>query len=373
MAAAMSAFWTQRGHFTEGLSWLQRAIDAADANSAARLRALMGAAWLAYTQADFVLARSYCEAGLAAAGQTNDAAGAGAALVGLGAVAFAEGDSDGARAPMEEGLQLAREQGQARNLIRALCQLATLEAQQGDADKAARLADESLALARQASDLFGMVVSLHNLAMVAVLRRDLAAQRSATEEGLIASRNLRSPWWISVFLEHSASAAVARRHYDAAIQLGAAAADLRGSVRGVVSPVWVAVVEQFVLAPARDAIGEPAATAAWLSGAHMPIELAIGYALKQTAGVLAESAAGLEKVDPLRLSKREQAVAALVAQGLTNREIAAGLFISKRTVETHIQHIFNKLAVSSRASIAAWAVGQNLVAPGPTAYSRAVV
>jgi len=44
----------------------------------------------------------------------------------------------------------------------------------------------------------------------------------------------------------------------------------------------------------------------------------------------------------------------LVAQGLTNRAIAAQLIVGKRTVDTHVEHVMNKLAVHSRVQIAAW-------------------
>jgi DNA-binding NarL/FixJ family response regulator len=54
------------------------------------------------------------------------------------------------------------------------------------------------------------------------------------------------------------------------------------------------------------------------------------------------------------LSRRELEVAALVADGLSNREIGLRLFIAERTVDNHIQHIFNKLNFNSRAQIAAW-------------------
>jgi DNA-binding CsgD family transcriptional regulator len=53
------------------------------------------------------------------------------------------------------------------------------------------------------------------------------------------------------------------------------------------------------------------------------------------------------------LSDREREVAELVAAGRTNREIAAELFLSKRTVDTHLAHVFEKLGVSSRAAVAA--------------------
>ena len=55
-----------------------------------------------------------------------------------------------------------------------------------------------------------------------------------------------------------------------------------------------------------------------------------------------------------RLTRREQDVAALVAQGMSNSQIAASLVISVRTVETHVAHIMDKLGCSTRAQIAAW-------------------
>lgn len=59
------------------------------------------------------------------------------------------------------------------------------------------------------------------------------------------------------------------------------------------------------------------------------------------------------------LTRREREVAELVGAGLTNVEIAARLFISKRTVESHVDHIKQKLAFSLRSQIIAWAVGRS--------------
>jgi DNA-binding NarL/FixJ family response regulator len=68
------------------------------------------------------------------------------------------------------------------------------------------------------------------------------------------------------------------------------------------------------------------------------------------------------------LSRREREVAALVARGLTNREIARTLFVSERTAENHVQHILAKLGFGSRAQIAAWAVAQGLPPRRRTEY-----
>jgi DNA-binding CsgD family transcriptional regulator len=58
------------------------------------------------------------------------------------------------------------------------------------------------------------------------------------------------------------------------------------------------------------------------------------------------------------LTKRELEIAGLVGDGMTNREIAEKLFLSKRTVDAHLEHIFGKLDISSRMQLIAWLRGQ---------------
>lgn len=60
------------------------------------------------------------------------------------------------------------------------------------------------------------------------------------------------------------------------------------------------------------------------------------------------------------LSPREVEVLRLLADGASDPEIAAALFISRRTAATHVRHIYDKLGVSSRAAAAAWAVRNGL-------------
>jgi non-specific serine/threonine protein kinase len=63
------------------------------------------------------------------------------------------------------------------------------------------------------------------------------------------------------------------------------------------------------------------------------------------------------------LTGREREVAALIARGRTNAQIAAALVIAERTAEAHVEHIRTKLGVRSRAQIAAWAVAHGLAEP----------
>jgi DNA-binding NarL/FixJ family response regulator len=73
----------------------------------------------------------------------------------------------------------------------------------------------------------------------------------------------------------------------------------------------------------------------------------------------------------LSLSTREHEVAALVTEGLTNRQIGQRLVIATRTVDNHVQHIFDKLAVSSRAQVAAWMAVRSPANPAAVVGRRA--
>jgi non-specific serine/threonine protein kinase len=64
------------------------------------------------------------------------------------------------------------------------------------------------------------------------------------------------------------------------------------------------------------------------------------------------------------LTAREREVAALIAGGFTNRQIAQALVIAEATAVRHVANILNKLSMSSRAQVAVWATEQGLAEPG---------
>lgn len=71
----------------------------------------------------------------------------------------------------------------------------------------------------------------------------------------------------------------------------------------------------------------------------------------------------LGAASPVALTAREGEMAAMVARGLSNRQIASELFLSERTVVNNISKILHKLGLASSAGIAAWATEQRLLAP----------
>jgi non-specific serine/threonine protein kinase len=103
----------------------------------------------------------------------------------------------------------------------------------------------------------------------------------------------------------------------------------------------------------------------------MPLALAVDYAAGRVAFPSPRpqrEGNGRGGANPL--SGREQEVARLIVQGLSNREIAKTLTISERTVDAHVQHILNKLGFNSRAQIAAWVAASSPDAATPAASAR---
>jgi non-specific serine/threonine protein kinase len=105
---------------------------------------------------------------------------------------------------------------------------------------------------------------------------------------------------------------------------------------------------------ARATLGSRRGDSAWDDGLRMSAERALEYALgegKPEAELPADAGP---------LSRREREVVAMVAAGMTNRQIADRLFIAERTAEGHVERIRNKLGFRSRTEVATWAVEHGL-------------
>ena len=104
----------------------------------------------------------------------------------------------------------------------------------------------------------------------------------------------------------------------------------------------------------RTALGESAFSTAWATGRAMTQEQAVADATE-----LLESLAGPRPSAPAKdtgMTTRELEVLRLVAAGQTDQQIADALFVSRRTVTTHVANVLGKLGVSNRTEAAAAAV-----------------
>jgi non-specific serine/threonine protein kinase len=144
---------------------------------------------------------------------------------------------------------------------------------------------------------------------------------------------------------------------------------------GAPVPPYLRATYEVTVDRLRVTLGEDRFDAGWAEGRAMSVTDAIDHALSieiepsETEGAApsAPAAAVTPAATPRErspLSAREEEVAALVAGGLTNRQIAAELVIAERTAGSHVAHILDKLGFTTRAQIAAWAVERGLAGPG---------
>jgi DNA-binding CsgD family transcriptional regulator len=133
-------------------------------------------------------------------------------------------------------------------------------------------------------------------------------------------------------------------HHEAARLCGAAKA-IRERMGAVRFKVYDAGYQASVTA-LRDAMGEKDFDAAWAEGAALSTEEAIAYA-QRGHGERKRPTNGWESLTPA-----ERDVVRLVSEGLANNDIATRLFVSPRTVQTHLTHVYTKLDLTSRVQLA---------------------
>jgi non-specific serine/threonine protein kinase len=106
-------------------------------------------------------------------------------------------------------------------------------------------------------------------------------------------------------------------------------------------------------------------SAAWERGRRLPLHEATAYAMSDEEPEVSGTEAAGGSIGAGPLSPREREVVALVARGLSNREIAAQLVITERTAGAHVEHILDKLGFASRTQIGVWAAEHGLVTSRP--------
>jgi len=132
------------------------------------------------------------------------------------------------------------------------------------------------------------------------------------------------------------------------------------STLGLPSPPVERIAAQRLAAAMGAELSPVSLAAAWVAGRVLSLTQAaeLGRALLDSISRSAETA-GAQTNGPERLTRRETEVAQLIAQGLTNRQIAEELVVALRTVDTHVERILAKLGFTSRAQVAAWVAAQN--------------
>ena len=254
---------------------------------------------------------------------------------------------------MSEALPATRANNYASNTVGALLITAAAQLARGETAPAVAAIEEAVLVARESGNPLAIGAALEAQAQLAREAGEVSGAEELLHEALRAFYDAGDPGGVADVLESLAALVRELQNAEQAVRLLGAADGIRAAVGCVRFPVRQPGYEA-ELSALREALGQEAFAAAWSAGASTSLDDAVAYA---------ERGRG-ERKRPLRgwesLSPAELRVVQLVAEGLTNPQIGERLFISPRTVQAHLSHVFAKLAVSSRAELAAQAARREL-------------
>jgi predicted ATPase/DNA-binding CsgD family transcriptional regulator len=351
LVTSLSWFWITRAT-TEGVRWLDEMLASGPGNPDTLAWTYFIRGFLAVAQGNWVAARPALEKAIHAASNADQPVQLVNALAMASIAEVIAGD------PHAAARHLDAAQEAAVGLEDFTSRIAVLQARslngifQGDVAGVTETAAEGVRLSRKVGDLYALHMMLLNLGGAALLAGDLDASKPRYEEALRIAYQVDDRigqfYLLGALAYHAATSGEAR----VAAQLLGASDEIR---IGAGAQIMV------VLAPYL-AMAEEAATKV-LGPSRFKQELETGRRLTREAAVRLALNEKLAKAEPDghpgQLGRREADVARLVAEGLSNKQIAGRLFISERTVDSHVRSILNKLGFNSRAQIAAWMASSN--------------
>lgn len=339
----LSGYWQHRGHVLEATTRLTELLEQVPLKPRTRAGALLALAELVYRREQYELARRHALELIPIMEELGDRDGLARGLRAQARACSATGDHEVAIATATRSVEVFREIGDRLGEAWSLSTLGSCLFSAGRIDEGLdvdlrswRIVDsepEAPTVAR--STHIGLAYAYANRGETAAHRRHLTASITALHQ--IGSLDGDTEWlWGAVSLAHQES------RFASTLRLAALA-----RARGRRGTGLVPFVREFCELAINDA--------AQRLGAHRAEELAEEGARMSTEQALGE-ALGRPDVDAQALTPREREVARLTGQGLSNAEIAAELVISRRTVESHQDHIRRKLRMGSRYEVIAWAM-----------------
>jgi predicted ATPase/DNA-binding CsgD family transcriptional regulator len=386
---------SHQGDFREAIVHMEGALAfSRDVNDGAGIaQALQRLGFYRVHLGEYTRAARLCEESVALARQLGNTFELATALLASGMVAWFQSQFQRAVACHEEALALCHEIGYAGGLTHNLAALGRNVTELGNPARGAALIEEGLTIVQELGDKRGIAQAYKDLGHAAVIADDANRAVEMLHTAVPIYRDLNDSMCSSlcfhelarartlqgirgdsrVIVGQAATGETAGCFLDAARLYGAAA--ILREAGGIDFPPPFRAAYDRDLSTLREQLGEAAFDQAWAEGRAMSLEQAAAYGLairpasapatpdptparaKEAGRPLSGSEVDAEIA---RLTRREQEVTALVAQGRTNRQIADELVLSERTVDTHVHNVLGKLELTSRAQVAVWAVGHGL-------------
>jgi non-specific serine/threonine protein kinase len=345
-------FWGRRGHFTEGRERLAALLALTPDESPTRASALTGAGWLAIDQGDFAEASRLLHESLELNRRLGNKHGEGLAMLYLARSKIASMRVEEATAEVDAAVKLLQAANHPPSIALSLLYAGLIALFTGRSERASELFADGAAMCQDIG-FQGLRARLSiQLGLARVELGDLSGAREALAEGMPVAVELGDRYVVPIGLGGLAGLAAKAARSELALRLAGAVSAYTAANEFAMPPPVIRLLDQW-LAPVRQALGTSAATL-FEEGRRLALDEAVRLAMSE------EPSTTVRLNGQPTLTRREMEVAALVARGLTNREIAEQLYLSVRTVDAHVDHILTKLGFRSRTQVAAWAYETNL-------------
>ncbi|MGW5113317.1 protein kinase domain-containing protein [Nocardia sp. NPDC004123] len=351
-AAVLFEFWNWRSLYSEGRFWIDRVLAHPRAQSAPGCcaDALRVGCQLASGQADFESAAAFLEEARVLAERAPTSLIQAKINYAAGILALTSGAPD-ASAAIERAVELLCSSRTGSLYISALTVLGWAYELRGDTTRAIEYYRRTITLTEACGETLYRSLALRGMGVAVWHRGERDGAQQLLEGALRVAHRAKSPILTAFAFEALAWIVADRDAGRAAVLLGAAQGlwPSGSNVRTVVQNMsgFHDECERIT----RDILGPRGFEVAFRRGQAMGADAAVAYALGEQPADEGHASGTF-----VGLTKRERQVAGLVAQGLSNRQIATKLVISQRTAAGHVEHILAKLGFTSRVQIAAWVI-----------------
>ncbi len=317
-------------------------------------------AYLAMVQGNYDKAMTYYDEELRLSRANHHQLGSFWALHGMAWHAECCGDFKGATRLYKRCLTLAHELGHVDGVAVALNGLGTVARYEGKYSKAMVYYQQSQRVWRRLGRKAAIALTLQEQGYVA-LHQDATEQSAALfAESLGVAYKLGRTRSIAPSLSGLAAVACALGKYEQTVRLLSATVALLAASGNVLEPINQKEFENSIAAT-QTHLDARMFDQEWATGQKMELKEAIAEGTSLATSVALTRSGNMFAHGLANLTKREVDVLRLVAQGLTNAQIATELLIGQGTVNTHLTHLYRKLKVSSRALATRIAIEQGLV------------
>lgn len=354
IGASLVEFAISEGLYRQGRYWSDVLLELAPDPTVARAMALRASCWWAAFQGDLEHAARLAEQ------EGQLAAKLGGSLPSLhqqtkGLLALLSGELDEAERQLLGALPGQRQAGDLAQVAMTLCLLGLNYTFMGRPDAALSAHEECLAITEPVGEYRFRSYSLWIAGLAAWVMGDREAARSLQEQSMQLKRVLNEPMGLGLSMEAMAWLDAELEPRRAAALLGAAANHWARIGTSTDQVPGLRTHHERCETRLRATMGDPGFVGEFESGRSLTAAQAVSYALRERADAPSDDERqGLRRPGPALLTRRELEIAGLIREGLTNREIAERLVISKRTAETHVEHILTKLGATRRQQIVNW-------------------